>query len=484
MSANVPKNPTLTPNDGKMNANVLSAEYAVRGAIVQEATAMMQRKKTGEWDLPFPEVVFCNIGNPQALKQQPMTFLRQVLALCAYPDLMESAAGAFAADAVARAKQLLGDMSGGSMGAYSHSSGIPVIREHVAEFITERDGGVACDSAHVHLSGGASSAIAKALTMLIRNDKDGIMIPIPQYPLYSATIALCGGAAVSYYMNEETSWGMDVAELERSFNEAKAQGIAPRALVIINPGNPTGNVLSKDNMVEVVKFCERNALVLLADEVYQENIYGERPFHSFKKIVAESGLPVELFSFHSTSKGFLGECGMRGGYAELFNIAPEAEAQYYKLSSISLCSNLAGQIATDVMVRPPRDGEASYATWVAERDDILGSLKRRALKLVAALNDLPGVTCQQAAGAMYVFPNIVLPKAFVDDCAARSVKPDAEYALQLLRNAGICAVPGAGFGQRDGTFHLRLTFLPAEDAIDAVIARLTDFHKGFMAKHA
>ena len=112
--------------------------------------------------------------------------------------------------------------------------------------------------------------------------------------------------------------------------------------------------------------------------------------------------PLQLVSLHSTSKGFLGECGLRGGYFELVGFDPDVQAQLLKLVSISLCSNTLGQVATGLMVRPPYPGEPSHSTYASERDAILSSMKRRAQKLVAGLNSLEGVTCNQAQGAMYV----------------------------------------------------------------------------------
>lgn len=128
----------------------------------------------------------------------------------------------------------------------------------------------------------------------------------------------------------------------------------PRIFVVINPGNPTGNVLSRSNMVKIVEFCERKSMILLADEVYQENIYNpEKQFISFKQIIRDLNSPVQLISFHSTSKGLAGECGLRGGYMEMTNLSDEVYQQLFKLKSINLCSNTTGQLMTDLLVNPP-----------------------------------------------------------------------------------------------------------------------------------
>jgi len=237
----------------------------------------------------------------------------------------------------------------------------------------------------------------------------------------------------------------------------------------------------------VIAFCHDNRLVLLADEVYQANIYGETPFISAKKCLHEMGAQyattTELVSFHSTSKGFMGECGFRGGYMEVENIDPFVKEQLYKLASISLCSNLPGQLMTAILARPPVVGEPSYALYTQERDAVLSSLGRRAKKVAAALNGLEGVTCNDAEGAMYLFPSITLPPAAVAKAAELKMQPDEYYAVQLLEATGLCVVPGSGFGQKDGTWHLRTTFLPPEDKIEAVAAKMAVFHKQFMLNH-
>lgn len=236
--------------------------------------------------------------------------------------------------------------------------------------------------------------------------------------------------------------------------------------------------------------------MLLADEVYQENVYTQAiGFTSFRKVALQMADPrgdlekakavksVEIISFHSTSKGFLGECGIRGGYFELHNIAPDVHANLYKLASISLCSNTQGQLSVGLMVQPPRQGSASYEMYNKEKMNILGSLKRRAKLVEASLNNLPGVSCQPIEGAMYAFPSVRLPAGAVAAAAAAGKKADAFYALQLLETTGILVVPGSGFGQVDGTWHVRTTFLPPEEEMQGVMERMAKFHRDFMASY-
>ena len=189
---------------------------------------------------------------------------------------------------------------------------------------------------------------------------------------------------------------------------------------------------------------------------------------------------VELCSFHSVSKGILGECGIRGGYMELTNIASDGAEEIYKLVSINLCSNTIGQITVDLMCNPPKPGDESYDLYKKEYDEQYGSLKRRASILSEQLNKINGISCQNITGSMYAFPTISLPsKAIEYATSEKNMAPDAYYCLQLLENCGICVVPGSGFGQVDGTFHFRTTLLPPEQEIEQVVQRLGDFHEKF-----
>jgi len=467
-----------------INPAVKKAQYAVRGELVLRAAAIKANQFS---EVPYDKLLECNIGNPQAVGQSPVTFNRQVLSLLVHPEMIENPAAAalFAPDAIARAREYLAAIPNG-LGAYSESQGFSIVREQVAEYITARDG-VPASKDDIFLTDGASKGVGFLLSLVLRGPDDGVLVPIPQYPLYSASLALQQAHMLGYELVEEEGWRMPVAELEAKLERAKAEGVSTRALVVINPGNPTGNSLPLENMQEVIEFCGKHGLVLMADEVYQENIWeSSRPFHSFKKVYKQmkDAPTVPLVSFHSTSKGFLGECGMRGGYFELCDFEPSVQAELLKLVSIGLCSNTLGQIATGLMVKPPAPGEASHATFASEKDAILSSMRRRAIKLVDGLNAMEGVTCNAPEGAMYAFPSITLPPKAIAAAEAAGKVPDTFYALNLLEATGIVVVPGSGFGQKEGTWHFRTTFLPPEADMDGVISRMADFHKGFMTKYA
>uniref|UniRef100_A0A914UHY2 alanine transaminase n=1 Tax=Plectus sambesii TaxID=2011161 RepID=A0A914UHY2_9BILA len=349
--------------------------------------------------------------------QQPITFIRQVIACISLPSLIES--NEFPADVRERAKRILGGCGGGSVGSYTQSTGIEVIREDIAAYIEKRDGGIKADPENISLSGGASESIRNVMKLFVNKSakKTGVMIPIPQYPLYSATIEEFNLQQVGYYLNEDKNWALDKSELERSFKEA--QSICdPKVICVINPGNPTGQVLSRENIEMIIKFAHEHKLFIMADEVYQDNVYAKgSEFHSFKKVLTELGAPysqMELASFHSCSKGFMGECGLRGGYAEIINMDPYVMAQFKKMISAKLCSTSIGQAVIDCVVNPPKKGDPSYAKFIEEKTAVMDSLKERAQLVQAAYDSIDGISCNPVQGAMYAFPRIEMPQKAID----------------------------------------------------------------------
>ncbi|KAJ1419889.1 nicotinanamine aminotransferase A [Ochromonadaceae sp. CCMP2298] len=461
-----------------INEFMKKCRYEVRGEIY---LAAVERANAGK------EVIYTNVGNPQALGQVPLTFNRQVLSLLMAPFLMDrpEIMALYPADAIARARLYLSKLNGG-VGAYSDAKGSAFIRQEVADFIHSVTGAPS-DPNTIFLSNGASETVRMLLFATIRGPSDGVMVPIPQYPLYSATIDLYGGELVPYYLDEASGWGLDISELQRSLDSARAKGICVRAFVFINPGNPTGQCLTAENLQELIRFCSDNGLVMCADEVYQENVYNPaRPFVSCRKVMHSMPAPycsTEIASFHTVSKGAYGECGLRGGYMELAHMDPSFIESMYKVASINLCPNVPGQVSVGLMVNPPRLGEPSYALYRSEKEQVIDSLKRRARMMTDAFNSMEGVSCQETEGAMYAFPQITLPPAFVVEAGRLGKAPDVLYCLELLAETGLSCVPGSGFKQAPGTFHIRTTILPPEAEFQRITDMFKSFHEGFMRRY-
>ncbi|KAH9258179.1 hypothetical protein BASA81_003763 [Batrachochytrium salamandrivorans] len=458
---------------GTVNPNVIKAQYAVRGEVLLRA---MELDKEGKM-----EIVYCNIGNPQTLGQKPLSFSRRVLSLVLSPELIPVTRQAFPTDVAARAEKYL---SFGPVGAYSDSQGLLGIRQEVAEFLDNRDSQPQGTSnpKDIYLTSGASGGVELLSKVLFRNSNDAMIVPIPQYPIYSAITALLDGHFEGYELDEALGWGLDLNAIELAFQRCQKIGKLPRVLVVINPGNPVGSILSREQIAGVIDLCRKYRVMIFADEVYQANVY-LKPFVSFRQVLLEQKYQdVQLASFHSISKGVTGECGLRGGFMDFVNFDSGAMQEIYKLASISLCPNLPGQLAVGLSVNPPKMGEASYELDFAERQGIFLSLKRRAAKVSQRLNQLEGVNCQPTQGAMYAFANLTLPIEFVQHAQQLGKHPDGLYSMNLLEQSGIVVVPGNGFGQKDGTYHFRTTILPAESVLDKVLDKFELFHKEFMAK--
>ncbi|XP_044225228.1 alanine aminotransferase 2-like isoform X1 [Thunnus albacares] len=471
-----------------MNPTVKKVEYAVRGPIVQRAVEL-ERELSEGMKKPFAEVIKANIGDAHAMGQQPITFFRQVLALCSYPELLNDST--FPEDAKSRARRILQSCGGNSMGAYSASQGIDSVRQDVARYVERRDGGVPCDPDNIYLTTGASDGIVTMLKLLVCGEgatRSGVMISIPQYPLYSAALAELGAVQINYYLNEEKCWSLDISELQRALDEARRH-CNPRALCIINPGNPTGQVQSRQCIEDVIRFAAKERLFLMADEVYQDNVYAEGcQFHSFKKVLFEMGPEysntVELASFHSTSKCYMGECGFRGGYMEIINMDDEVKAQLTKLVSVRLCPPVPGQALMDLVVNPPQPGEPSYNNFIKERTATLSALAEKATLTEQVLNTVPGISCNPVQGAMYSFPRITIPEKAIKEATEKGQQPDMFYCMKMLEETGICLVPGSGFGQRDGSYHFRMTILPPTDKLKILLNKVKEFHQKFTQQYS
>lgn len=388
-----------------INPHIKEAKYAVRGELpvrAEQYRAQLAKGLPPGQSLPFHQVISANIGNPQQLDQKPITFFRQVLSLLEHTALLENEDAlktvfGYKEDVIDRAKWLSNAVH--SVGAYSHSQGVPAIRESVAKFLERRDG-YSANPEHIFLSAGASSGVNTLMNVICARPETGILVPIPQYPLYTATLAVLNARCVPYYLEESKAWGTNLSAIREAYKKAKSEGTDVKAIVVINPGNPTGASLSEEDVRNVLEFAAEEKLVVLADEVYQTNVFVGK-FTSFKKClrdlqkeVADQYDNLELASLNSVSKGMVGECGHRGGYFELVGFDSEVVAQIYKFVSIMLCAPVIGQCLVEMMVNPPRKGDASYPLYKKEYDGISQGLYERATALFEAFKQMEGVECQ------------------------------------------------------------------------------------------
>ena len=474
-----------------INQQTVEAKYAVRGKIPIIADGLLEiiKKNPVDHGLPFSKIINANIGNPQQLDQKPLTWYRQVMSILQYPNLLDMNVD-FPQDVQKRAKTILDNI--GSLGAYSHSQGSPFIRQSIANFITERDNGtLPANANNIFLTSGASTAVSYLLQILSKDQQSGFLIPIPQYPLYTASIALNDAKPIGYYLDESNQWATNHEEIRQLITQNKSQGVNIKALVVINPGNPTGAVLARDEMKALIDICAEHGIVLIADEVYQENVFDGKKFISFKRVLGELlekdynlYKNVQLASLHSTSKGVSGECGQRGGYMELVGFSDDVKDVIFKLASINLCSPVSGQAMVELMINPPRKGDESYDLYKQETGEIFDDLKERANYLYEAFTGMEDIAVDKPEGAMYIFPRLDFDPTKYHKLFSRAKNSnlliDDVYCIELLENTGICCVPGNGFGQKPETFHLRTTFLPPGKEW---IEHWSDFHKAFIKKY-
>ena len=475
---------SLTPEN--MNPFMKNMNFAVIGPVVQRAFDIAAQLRRGV-EFPFKEVIKAHVGDGHAMGVKANTFLRQVLAAVCDTSLLNNSD--IAEDVKTRARAALDNCNGNSIGSYPWVGGLDGIRKMAAEFIEKRDGGVEADWQNIFMTNGASEGLMAFLDLLMRpngHQKPGVLVPVPLYPIYSAYLAGIGVEMIEYYLDEDQNWALDIDDLKRAVGEARIEDVEPMAIVVINPGNPTGQVLTKANLMDIVRFAHEEKLCILADEVYQKGnvYYDEFPFCSMKKAMAETKLRVELASLMTVSKGPFGECGLRGAYIEMVNFHPEVMKNFRKSLGVKVCPNNVGAIALYVSMNPPVEGDDSYESFSKECKDIFDTMVGKAKLVSKEFNSMSGISCSTIQGSMFAFPRIHLPAKAVEKAEKEGQVPDVFYAYQLLEATGICVVPGSGFGQKKGTFHIRTSILMNEEIMEDMFKRWRIFHESFMRKFA
>ncbi|KAK2901465.1 hypothetical protein Q8A67_009580 [Cirrhinus molitorella] len=433
----------------------------------------------------YSELLDLSSGDPHRGGIKPITFVRQVLAACFCPALLED--DSLPLDVKQRAKSLLRECDGGSVGSYTESSGIAKIKHCVSQFITRRDGGVPSSPDNIFIMSGSKTALMIILKLLIRSEdscRTGVLIPVPTYASITMILEEEGAAIIPYHLCEEQGWTLQLEELHRVLQAAR-KTCNPVAFYICNPGNPTGHLQSRESIEEVIRFAAEERLFLLADEVYQSCVYGDNAeFYSYKKVLSEMGSnissTVELASFNSASKGFMGECGFRGGYVELVNLDPAVMKYARTLFSTRSCPPVAGQIALDLMADPPKPGDPSFPTFSEEVQSIKNTIRKNTGRIQEVFAELPGISCQPLKAGFFVFPSLHFPPKAIKWAEKRQMEPDMLYCLHLLEETGLHVKPGCEYGQRKDSHHIRLFVGTQENIMEDALQRLKTFHTRFM----
>ncbi|KAJ1195041.1 hypothetical protein NDU88_004324 [Pleurodeles waltl] len=437
---------------------------------------------------PFQELIPCYSEAVHSVGQKPITFIRQVAAVCAFPELLNS--DSLPEDVKHRARSLLEELIGGTIGGYNVEYSIRNLPTKVAQYIERRDGGVPASPNNVIISVGATSAILSTMSFIVTEEdprRTGVMVCGPLRPVYRDAIVHCGALKVECLLNEEEGWALDVGEIRRSLYKARTH-CTPKVLCIANPGNPTGHVQSRRCIEEVIRLAADENLLLFADEVNQDAVFAPgSQFHSFKKVLLEMGQPhsedVQLISFHSISSAAFGEGALRGAYFEFINIDKEV-MEYLHLNAFFGHPPVLGMIALDLMLHPPMPGDPSHDTFVAERQQVLDKLAKQARLAEEILNQGSGIHCNPIQGAMYAFPRIEIPEKAVKMAQTQGLEPDVFFCRQLLDKTGIIVAPGSDFGQAEGTHHIRITLFEPLEKLRMVLTSIKDFHRTFLLEYS
>ncbi|XP_041791153.1 alanine aminotransferase 2-like [Chelmon rostratus] len=418
---------------------------------------------------PFKKVIDISAGDPHSAGMAPISFVRQVLAVCLYPELLKKQS--LPSDVRRRAQKLLGVCGGGSLGSYSTTScGIPRVQQSVAEFIMRRDGGVTSQPENISISSGCQKTLSLVLHLMASGEGEtqtGVLTPMPCPHTLPMLLDTCRVTLVPYQLMEDRGWALDLDELRRALETAKGR-CKPRAIYISNPGNPTGHVQDKKTIEEVIRFAATEGLVLLAEEVYQDSVYGQdKEFISYKKVLFEMekkySETVELISFNSISSACMGECGLRGAYMEVINLDP-AVHKYLRNMQATSSPPVLPQLCLEIMVNPPSPGDPSYETHTEEIHHIQTTLAKNAQRACEFLNDLPGMSCPPTMAGVFLYARLHLPPQMIEE------------AKRLLEEEGLFLGAGCENGQEDQNYHIRMCVLAPPATLDEVLARLRSFH--------
>lgn len=362
------------------------------------------------------EVIYLNIGDPQAYGFRPP------------PHLVER---------VARA--LKDEFTG-----YSHSAGLLEAREAVARYATEL--GAPTRPQQVLMTSGASEAADLLLTALVE-EGDEVLLPAPGYPLYTAILNKLGAVARYYKLDGANRWALSTEELARLINERT------RALLLINPSNPTGAIISEESIVEILELAARHNLVVIADEVYRELSFGEQPIPAS---VIAGEIKVPLITLESMSKTYLVP-GWRMGWMRYTNeeLMRELTLAITRLASGRLCSPTPTQYA----VRPALEGDKSFLK------NFMGEIRRRRDFVMQATGRIEGLSCVLPGAAFYAMIRAADPLG----------RTDERLVLDLLEATGVLVVHGSGFGSDPDEGYFRLVYLAGEEVLGHVFKEMERF---------
>jgi alanine-synthesizing transaminase len=309
----------------------------------------------------------------------------------------------------------------------------------------------------IYTGNGVSELIVLAMNALL-NVGDEVLVPAPDYPLWTAAVSLSGGTPKHYLCDEAQDWSPDIADIKAKITPKT------KAIVVINPNNPTGALYGDDVLKEIIALAREHGLIIFADEIYDKTLFDGEKHTSIGALSSD----VVTVTFNGLSKNYRA-CGYRAGWMVVSGDKSGAK-DYIEglnmLSSMRLCANVPGQNA----IQTALGGYQSINDLVAEG----GRLRRQRDLAWELVTKIPGVTCVKPKAALYLFPKL--------DPEMYPIENDQEFIATLLREEKVLLVQGSGFNWPKPD-HFRIVFLPHEDVLREAIARLAKFLERYRQKH-
>ena len=387
-----------------------NVSYAVRGPVVDAAARMEEQGQ---------KVLKLNIGNPA-----PFGFTAPDSALREYGAHYDTCQG------------------------YSESRGIMPARQAILRYAQGKNI-PNVDVKDIFTGNGASELIQLALNALL-DMGDEVLVPSPDYPLWTACVNLCGGTAVHYVCDEASDWYPDIADIKSKITPKT------KAIVVINPNNPTGALYPKELLEQIVQVARENELIIFSDEIY------DRLVLDGQEHISTASLAPDLFcvTFSGLSKSHM-LCGFRVGWMILSGNKDLAKGYIEGLNMLSnmrLCANVPGQAIIQNALENPKDAAGYFLPG--------GRIYEQREFVYKALNDIPGVSAVKPKAAFYIFPKLDIKKFNILD--------DQQFALDFLREKQVLIIPGSGFNWKQPD-HFRVVYLPDMEVLSSATEKLADF---------
>lgn len=392
--------------------------YDIRGPVLKAATAMEEQGH---------RIIKLNIGNPAPFGfEAPQEILSDVI------SNLPNAVG------------------------YCESRGLFAARRAIVHYYQQK-GLLNVDVNDIYIGNGVSELIVMSMQALLNNGDD-MLVPAPDYPLWTAAVTLAGGSPIHYLCDEDKGWEPNLADIEAKITP-KTRGI-----VVINPNNPTGAVYSRETLEGIVALARKHQLIIFADEIYDKILYDEAEHTSIATLAND----LLVVTFNGLSKSYR-VAGFRSGWLMLSGNKSQA-ADYIEgidmLASMRLCANVQAQYAIQTAL-----GGYQSINELVRPGGRFYEQRNLAYDLLTAI---PGVSCVKPKGALYLFPKL--------DPAVYPIEDDQAFILELLKAEKVLLVQGSGFNWPN-TDHFRVVFLPHREELIEAISRLARFLEGYRRRH-